>query len=146
MRLSRLPCYIKSLSLRCAKAKAANSGLAVAGASARTKISSLPFGHCFDPNAFLAQAGIGRTVRRYRPKQPIFSQGDRANTVFYVQQKKFHRVLALGLSDTTAESRRDSSISSLLAGLAEDYGSRHKNDDDDQSLRLINLCNQPPSL
>ena len=40
----------------------------------------------FDPNKFLAQAGIGRTVRRYRPKQTIFSQGDRANTVFYVQQ------------------------------------------------------------
>jgi CRP/FNR family transcriptional regulator, cyclic AMP receptor protein len=40
----------------------------------------------FDPNRFLAQAGIGRTVRRYRPKQAIFSQGDRANTVFYVQQ------------------------------------------------------------
>ena len=40
----------------------------------------------FDPNQFLAQAGIGRTVRRYRPKQTIFSQGDRANTVFYVQQ------------------------------------------------------------
>jgi CRP-like cAMP-binding protein len=40
----------------------------------------------FDPNAFLAQAGIGRTVSRYRPKQAIFSQGDRANTVFYLQE------------------------------------------------------------
>jgi CRP/FNR family transcriptional regulator, cyclic AMP receptor protein len=40
----------------------------------------------FDPTAFLAHAGIGRTVRRYRPKQAVFSQGDRANTVFYIQE------------------------------------------------------------
>src|SRR5258705_11712890 len=40
----------------------------------------------FDPNAFLAHAGIGRTVRRYRPKQAVFTQGDRANAVFYIQE------------------------------------------------------------
>ena len=40
----------------------------------------------FDPNQFLAQAGVGRTVRLYRPKQAIFSQGDRANAVFHIQE------------------------------------------------------------
>jgi CRP-like cAMP-binding protein len=40
----------------------------------------------FDPKAFLATAGIGRTVRRYTSKQVIFSQGERADTVLYIQQ------------------------------------------------------------
>ena len=39
----------------------------------------------FDPKAFLANAGSGRTLRHYRPKQAIFSQGERADTVFYIQ-------------------------------------------------------------
>jgi CRP-like cAMP-binding protein len=40
----------------------------------------------FDVNAFLTKAGIGRTVLRYSPKQAIFSQGDPAHTVFYIQE------------------------------------------------------------
>jgi CRP-like cAMP-binding protein len=40
----------------------------------------------FDPRTFLANAGIGRTIHQYRPKQDIFSQGERADTVFYVQE------------------------------------------------------------
>jgi CRP/FNR family transcriptional regulator, cyclic AMP receptor protein len=40
----------------------------------------------FDPKAFLASVGAERTIHRYRPKEEIFSQGDRANAVFYVQQ------------------------------------------------------------
>lgn len=43
-------------------------------------------GILFDPKAFLATAGIGRTVRRYNSKQVIFSQGERADTVLYIQQ------------------------------------------------------------
>ncbi len=39
----------------------------------------------FDPQAFLANVGIGRTVQNYKPKQAVFSQGERADTVFYVQ-------------------------------------------------------------
>lgn len=39
----------------------------------------------FDPKIFLANAGAGRTLRHYRPKQAIFSQGERADTVFYMQ-------------------------------------------------------------
>ncbi|MFZ0584253.1 MAG: Crp/Fnr family transcriptional regulator [Candidatus Acidiferrales bacterium] len=39
----------------------------------------------FDPKAFLANVGIGRTLRQYKPKQIIFSQGQRADAVFYIQ-------------------------------------------------------------
>jgi CRP-like cAMP-binding protein len=40
----------------------------------------------FDPKAFLASAGMGKTVHRYSPKRAIFSQGERADAVFYIQQ------------------------------------------------------------
>src|SRR5260370_27087361 len=39
----------------------------------------------FDPKAFLANAGIGRTLRHYSPRECIFSQGERADAVFYIQ-------------------------------------------------------------
>jgi CRP/FNR family transcriptional regulator, cyclic AMP receptor protein len=42
----------------------------------------------FDPKAFLESAGMGKTVLHYRPKQAIFSQGDRADAVFYIQEGK----------------------------------------------------------
>jgi CRP-like cAMP-binding protein len=40
----------------------------------------------FDPAAFLANAGLGRTVVQVEPKGTFFSQGDPANTVFYLQR------------------------------------------------------------
>jgi CRP/FNR family cyclic AMP-dependent transcriptional regulator len=40
----------------------------------------------FDPQAFLAGAGVGRTVQSYRAKQAVFLQGERADAVFYVQE------------------------------------------------------------
>jgi CRP/FNR family cyclic AMP-dependent transcriptional regulator len=42
--------------------------------------------HLFDPQAFLTNAGIGKTVHHYRPKQNVFSQGQRADAVFYIQE------------------------------------------------------------
>ena len=42
----------------------------------------------FDPQAFLASAGMGRTVQSYKPKQAVFSQGERADSVFYIQAGK----------------------------------------------------------
>jgi CRP/FNR family cyclic AMP-dependent transcriptional regulator len=42
----------------------------------------------FDSKIFLANVGAGRSVRRYRPKEAIFSQGDRADAVFYIQEGK----------------------------------------------------------
>jgi CRP-like cAMP-binding protein len=40
----------------------------------------------FDPVAFLANAGVGRTLHRYKSKQTIFSQGDQPDAVFYIQE------------------------------------------------------------
>jgi CRP-like cAMP-binding protein len=40
----------------------------------------------FDPQAFLTNAGVGRTVHSYRAKQAVFLQGERADAVFYVQE------------------------------------------------------------
>src|SRR5438128_2133816 len=42
----------------------------------------------FDPKEFLANAGIGRTIQRYGPKQAIFSQGKPADSVYYIQEGK----------------------------------------------------------
>jgi CRP-like cAMP-binding protein len=45
-----------------------------------------PPGTIFDPKTFLATAGIGKTVRCYTSKQVIFTQGERAETILYIQQ------------------------------------------------------------
>ena len=42
----------------------------------------------FDPKAFLAKIGDGHDVNKYRKNQIIFSQGDPADAVFYVQKGK----------------------------------------------------------
>ena len=39
----------------------------------------------FDPLAFLAKSGIGRKVLHLKAKAVLFSQGDDANAVFYIQ-------------------------------------------------------------
>jgi CRP-like cAMP-binding protein len=40
----------------------------------------------FDPKIFLAKVGGGKTVSKYLQDQIVFSQGEVANAVFYVQQ------------------------------------------------------------
>src|ERR1035438_2679253 len=40
----------------------------------------------FNPKALLARVSEGRSVASYRRKQVIFSQGDPADEVFYVQE------------------------------------------------------------
>jgi CRP/FNR family cyclic AMP-dependent transcriptional regulator len=42
----------------------------------------------FDPNVFLAKADGGRTISKYQKDQTVFSQGDAADAVFYIQQGK----------------------------------------------------------
>ena len=39
----------------------------------------------FDPAAFLAHAGLGRRIIEVKPKQTFFTQGDPADSVFYLQ-------------------------------------------------------------
>jgi CRP/FNR family transcriptional regulator, cyclic AMP receptor protein len=40
----------------------------------------------FDTSAFLARAGLGRRIIEVKPKQTFFSQGDPADSVFYLQK------------------------------------------------------------
>jgi CRP/FNR family transcriptional regulator, cyclic AMP receptor protein len=40
----------------------------------------------FDPELLLAKLGSAKTVHQYRDKQAVFSQGDPADAVFYVQK------------------------------------------------------------
>src|SRR6202163_1950292 len=49
-----------------------------------TRIRKLPF----DPKTFLAKVGGGKTVYKYRKDQIVFSQGELADAVFYIQQGK----------------------------------------------------------
>ena len=42
----------------------------------------------FDPRTFLTRIEEGKTTRQYRSKQVIYSQGDAADAVFYVQSGK----------------------------------------------------------
>jgi CRP/FNR family cyclic AMP-dependent transcriptional regulator len=40
----------------------------------------------FDPAAFLANAGLGRTMVQLKPKRVFFAQGNPADSVFYLQK------------------------------------------------------------
>ncbi|WGJ15287.1 Crp/Fnr family transcriptional regulator [Methylocapsa sp. D3K7] len=42
----------------------------------------------FDPKSFLAKVGEGRSIGEYRKDQIVFSQGDPAGAVFYIQKGK----------------------------------------------------------
>ena len=51
----------------------------------------------FRPTSFLTTTEPGRTRQVYRDKEPIYSQGDRADSVFYIEG---------GMVKLMAESRR----------------------------------------
>jgi CRP/FNR family cyclic AMP-dependent transcriptional regulator len=42
----------------------------------------------FDPKSFLARVGEGRTIGRYHKDKIVFSQGDPADAVFYIERGK----------------------------------------------------------
>lgn len=42
----------------------------------------------FDPKLFLGKVGEGRSIGKYRKDQVVFSQGDPADAVFYIQKGK----------------------------------------------------------
>ena len=49
-------------------------------------MASEPTNDSFDPLAFLAKVGTGKTISVYRKDQVIFAQGEMADTVFYIQK------------------------------------------------------------
>jgi CRP-like cAMP-binding protein len=54
----------------------------------------------FDPKAFLAKVGAGKTILKFKKNQDVFEQGDVADTVFYIQKG---RVKLTVLSDQAKE-------------------------------------------
>jgi CRP/FNR family cyclic AMP-dependent transcriptional regulator len=50
------------------------------------RVPSLTLAAAFDPKSFLATAGIGKTVRHCKPNQVLFTQGELADTILYIQQ------------------------------------------------------------
>ena len=42
----------------------------------------------FDPHDFLAKVGVGKTIIEFHKNQTVFSQGDAAEAVFYIQSGK----------------------------------------------------------
>ena len=42
----------------------------------------------FDPKAFLAKVGAGKTILKLGKNQHVFEQGDAADAVFYIQKGK----------------------------------------------------------
>ena len=45
-----------------------------------------PAKKAFDPQAFLAKVGMGKTILKIKRNQHVFEQGDVADTVFYLQK------------------------------------------------------------
>ncbi len=57
---------------------------------------SKPSKDSFDPLKFLAKVGTGKTISGYRKDQIIFSQGEDADTVFYIQKGRVKVVVLSG--------------------------------------------------
>jgi hypothetical protein len=66
----------------------------------------------FNPKLFLAKVGKGRIIAEYSKDQMVFSQGDPADAVFYIQKGKI-KLTSSRSSPTTA--KKQSSPSSVLA-------------------------------
>jgi hypothetical protein len=45
----------------------------------------------FDPKKFLAKLGYGKAIAKHQKDQIVFSQGDVADAVFYIQKGKLKR-------------------------------------------------------
>jgi len=63
----------------------------------------------FDTAAFLANAGLGRRIIEVKPKQPFFSQGDKADSVFYLQKGRAKLTVV-------SQSGKEATITFLSAG------------------------------
>ena len=63
----------------------------------------------FDPLIFLAKAGVGRKVLHLKAKTAIFSQGDNANAVFYIQSGRARLTVV-------SEAGKQATITLLAAG------------------------------
>jgi CRP/FNR family transcriptional regulator, cyclic AMP receptor protein len=60
----------------------------VRGSPCRRSARASKSGPPFNPKSFLAVVGEGRSIGEYRKDQIVFSQGDPADAVFYIQRGK----------------------------------------------------------
>ena len=67
----------------------------------------------FDPESFLATAGVGRTLLKLEGKQVLFSQGEAADAIFYIQK---------GRLKLTVVSKRGKEATIALLGAGEFVG------------------------
>jgi CRP/FNR family cyclic AMP-dependent transcriptional regulator len=67
----------------------------------------------FDPASFLATAGVGRTLVKLEAKQALFSQGEPADAIFYIQK---------GRLKLTVVSKRGKEATIALLGAGEFAG------------------------
>ena len=47
----------------------------------------------FDPKAFLSKVNAGRAISDYRKDQNVYTQGQRADSVFYIQSGKVKKTV-----------------------------------------------------
>jgi CRP/FNR family transcriptional regulator, cyclic AMP receptor protein len=59
-------------------------------------MASRPSKDTFDPQKFLAIVGSGKTISEYRKDQIVFSQGEAADSVFYIQKGSVKVVVLSG--------------------------------------------------
>ncbi len=67
----------------------------------------------FDPRVFLSKAGNARTISRYRANEVVYSQGDPADSVFYIQD---------GTTKVTVYSERGKEAIVWLPGAGDFFG------------------------
>jgi CRP-like cAMP-binding protein len=63
----------------------------------------------FDPATFLANAGLGRRIVQYKPKDTFFSQGHPADCIFYLQKGRAKLTVV-------SKSGKEATITLLTAG------------------------------
>jgi CRP/FNR family transcriptional regulator, cyclic AMP receptor protein len=63
----------------------------------------------FDPAVFLAHAGLGRRIIEVKPRQAFFTQGDPADSVFYLQRGRAKLTVV-------SQSGKEATITLLSAG------------------------------
>ena len=71
----------------------------------------------FDPEAFLASTGLGRKIVQLKAQEIFFSQGSKADSIFYLQNGRAKLTVVTGQLDvkfTDAPPRiRDATVPSL---------------------------------
>lgn len=63
----------------------------------------------FDPATFLQQIGAGRTLQQYKKKEVIFSQGDTADAIYFIQKGRIRLSLV-------SKSGKEATLALMAAG------------------------------